>query len=202
MFVRRYFLNEIPKRKILRMWELTKFYFKEEIDIFYFTFRCKSEVEYGLMLSDWPEYSIELDADTFQILNQDVISTLTKTVYEMILDDNQIMPITLFEVHYYNELRLVIAELKFETRKLMHKFIPPNWFGNEIMQVKFDLELAFPEMAQCKSLDEVSVVIQKKSISEEAKEAQEIRNNKLGTFEYRLQKVRNRPKKSNIVTLL
>jgi hypothetical protein len=177
------------------MQKLTKYYFKSEHDIFYFKFEGSESVEYGLMTGDNPVSILELDSSTFQLLNDNIIATLTKTVYTMNIETNLLLPITIFEVHYYEELKLIVAEVKFETLQLSDEFSVPDWFGTEIYETHFDFELVFPKIAQAESFEQVASVIERESIAQEARRAAQQRDATIGTFEERLKKVKRRPTK-------
>ena len=192
MFVRRFYLHEITKCRILQEIQFTKYYFKPGHDIFYFTFKESECVRYGLMVENWPMHSIELDAKTFQILNTDVIATLTKTVYIMPIEDRTELPINVFEVHSYNDRKLIVAEVKFETLKLKKKFVPPDWFGKEIVETHFDFLLVFPIIAEAESFDQVAPMLERDALLKEAEKAEQDRYIRLGSFEDRLIKVRHK----------
>jgi hypothetical protein len=142
------------------MQKLTKFYFRKDHDIFYFSFESTHSVEYGLMIGDNYNSIIELNADQFRLLNVDVIVTLIKTIYEMQLEENPVLPITIFEVQQYEDYKICIVEVKFETLRLSKEFEVPKWFGNEIIDNHFDLNLALSTIVQSDILSEVATIIE------------------------------------------
>jgi len=190
VYIRRFYLKDLPTRKLLNMQKLTKYYFRKDYDIFYFTFEGTGPVEYGLMIGNNYSSKLELDEATFRSLNTDVLATLVKTVYRMQLEENELLPITVFEAQVYESEKIIIAELKFLTSKLADKFVPPDWFGQEIHDDKFDLKLVLGSLVQEEAIDEVA------SIFEEAIDAEIKRTTRLGSFEERLKKIKNCPKQN------
>lgn len=160
MYIRRFVLNELPspKQQVKNIKVLTKFYFRPDYDICYFMFEERSSVEYGLM-SYFHDYKIcmELDYPAFDILSKDSIATLVKTVYITQVETDDVSPITLFEIHQYNN-DIRIAEIKFNTYKLAGNFVPPKWFGKEIIDDKFDLKQALDPITLVK--EEVAVIME------------------------------------------
>lgn len=197
---RRFMIEQVPQHTLFEVTYVEKFYIKKDYNIYYFTRTVRTrkdpeKVIYGLEIpTEWRDTGILLNKETFEILTRDCLAKLRKTIYLMQLEDNSLLPITIVEIQEYHDLNVILVEIDFETKKLAELFIPPIWFGEELINDYFnDFVIAFGKNEHQEFIDECDPVTN--DIMIECKNAEVYRSQKIGSFEERLQRIKNRPTK-------
>lgn len=213
MFTRRFIIGEVPKRRTFEIRHVEKCYFRDDYDIYYFRitshegpigpdYKHTTTTRCGIRLETQWDSTVEFEESLYESFAKECPVRIKKTISVMQLEEDVVLPITIIEIHEYSGIKLNILEIRFENEKLAQSFKAPRWAKSEITgdRAYCDMVLAYgiPEQAVRSEIEqtvqEAAFVEERMDIYTEAVKAKIEREQRLGTFEERLQKTALRKK--------